>query len=128
MKKSFMARIADLTDGTSQTILIAEDAGMPELWQAGHLVPDYLIDCGGWAAWAGCQIQVQGSNADGTIKYGPCAINCTNDREIYAFHPGGANVLFADGSVRFLNANIGIQILARLCTRAGGEVVSDSDY
>jgi hypothetical protein len=37
-------------------------------------------------------------------------------------------VPFADGSVRFLNAIIRIQVLARLCTRAGGEVVSAGDY
>jgi prepilin-type processing-associated H-X9-DG protein len=55
-------------------------------------------------------------------------MNCTNEQEMYAFHPGGSNVLLADGSVRFLNAGIDIQVLARLCTRAGGEVVSETDY
>jgi prepilin-type N-terminal cleavage/methylation domain-containing protein/prepilin-type processing-associated H-X9-DG protein len=40
----------------------------------------------------------------------------------------GANTLFADGSVHFLKANMNIRILARLATRAGGEVVSGDDY
>jgi prepilin-type N-terminal cleavage/methylation domain-containing protein/prepilin-type processing-associated H-X9-DG protein len=128
MLQNFMARVADITDGTSQTILIAEDAGRPQIWHVGHLVPDQLSTCGAWGAWAGCQIQVKGATPDGTAKYGPCAVNCTNQQELYAFHPGGVNVLFADGSVRFLSANMGIQVLARLCTRAGGEVVSASDY
>ena len=29
-------------------------------------------------------------------------LNCTNDREVYCFHLGGANAGFADGSVHFL--------------------------
>ena len=49
-------------------------------------------------------------------------MNCTNDREVYSFHPGGANFVFADGSVHFLKAGMDIRILARLITRAGGEV------
>ena len=70
----------------------------------------------------------QGSSYDGATKPGPCAINCTNDREVYSFHPGGANAVFADGSVHFLQASIDVRILARLVTRAGGEGVSGSDF
>jgi prepilin-type processing-associated H-X9-DG protein len=57
------------------------------------------------------------------IKY-----NCTNDAEVYSFHPGGANAAFADGSVKFLKESLDIRIFARLVTRAGGEVVSAGDY
>jgi prepilin-type processing-associated H-X9-DG protein len=64
----------------------------------------------------------------GKPKLGPCAVNCTNDHEIYSFHPGAANVVFSDGSVRSLNANIDIRVLARLVTRAGGEVVDSSEF
>jgi prepilin-type processing-associated H-X9-DG protein len=55
-------------------------------------------------------------------------MNCTNDGEVYSFHPGGANAVFADGHVQFLPASMSIQTLAALVTRAGGEVVSTSDY
>src|SRR5262249_33574379 len=48
-------------------------------------------------------------------------------RRVYAFHPGGANAVFADGSVRFLKAGMSIRVLAALVTRAGGEVVSAGD-
>jgi prepilin-type processing-associated H-X9-DG protein len=42
----------------------------------------------------------------------------------YAFHPGIANVLFGDGSVRPLQANLDLFTLEHLITRAGDEVVS----
>ena len=57
-----------------------------------------------------------------------CALNCANDGEVYAFHPSGANVVFADSSVHFLRSGIDIRILAGLITWAGGEVVSNSDF
>ena len=52
----------------------------------------------------------------------------TTQLKVYSFHPGGANAVFADGSVHFLKASMDIRIFARLVTRAGGEVVSTGDY
>jgi prepilin-type N-terminal cleavage/methylation domain-containing protein/prepilin-type processing-associated H-X9-DG protein len=119
-------RLADILDGTSQTIFMAECAGRPALWQGRKPVPNVWLTGGPWASrnllWG------RGATPDGTAFYGPCAINCTNDREVYSFHTSGANVVFADGSVRFLRADIGIRVFARLVTRAGGEVVSDGDF
>ena len=43
---------------------------------------------------------------------------------VYAFHPTGANVGMADGSVRFVQQNMSVQTLGELATRAGGELVS----
>ncbi|MBX6315587.1 MAG: DUF1559 domain-containing protein [Isosphaeraceae bacterium] len=43
-------------------------------------------------------------------------------------HPGGANVLFADGSVRFIKNSIALNIWWGLGTRAGGEVLSSDSY
>ncbi len=120
-------RIAQITDGTSTTILVTEDAGRPRLWQAGGPGPDQTVGGGPWQS-PGNGFMLRGSNNDGTGLWGPCAINCTNDHEIYSFHNGGANAVFADGSVRFLKADMSIRILAALVTRAGGEVVSGSDY
>jgi hypothetical protein len=34
---------------------------------------------------------------------GNCVINCHNNNETFAFHPGGATHGFTDGSVRFLS-------------------------
>jgi prepilin-type N-terminal cleavage/methylation domain-containing protein/prepilin-type processing-associated H-X9-DG protein len=124
---NFMARFSDITDGTCETLLVAEQAGRPQLWRAGREIADGFSSGGPWASPPNT-LGVFGSTADGVTVPGPCAINCTNYTNIYSFHPGGANALFVDGSVHFLNAATDIRILARLVTRAGGEVVSGSDY
>jgi prepilin-type N-terminal cleavage/methylation domain-containing protein/prepilin-type processing-associated H-X9-DG protein len=127
MAENFMARHRDITDGTSNTLLIVEDAGRPRQWRVGTAGPDQTIEGGPWTS-GGNPIVLKGSTADGGQRLGPCAVNCTNDHEVYSFHPGGTNALLADGSVQFLKANIDIRILARLITRAGGEVLSATDY
>ena len=43
-------------------------------------------------------------------------------------HPGGANFLFADGSVKFLKNSISKVTYAALGSRAGGEVISADAY
>ena len=100
--------------------------GRPQLWQGRKQVPNSWLSGGPWASrnllWG------RGATWDGTAFFGPCAVNCTNDREVYSFHTGGANVVFADGHVHFLRESINIRVLARLITRAGGEVVSAGDF
>ena len=121
-------RLTDITDGTSNTLLLTEDAGRPRLWQAGKPGADpQALEGGPWDHYKG-PIILQGSSSDGTVQPGTCALNCTNDREVYAFHTGGANAVFADGSVHFLHAGMDIRILARLITRAGGEVVPPDGF
>jgi prepilin-type N-terminal cleavage/methylation domain-containing protein/prepilin-type processing-associated H-X9-DG protein len=124
-----MTRMTDITDGTSNTILLTEDAGRPQLWRDGWPVPGQAqaVEGGPWAGFK-TGITVMGSTPDGVRRPGPCAINCSNDHEVYSFHPGGANAVFADGSVRFLHKSMSIKTLAALVTRAGGEVVSGDDY
>jgi prepilin-type processing-associated H-X9-DG protein len=48
-------------------------------------------------------------------------INATNVGEAYSFHRGGAQFLFADGSIRFLREQIDAWVYISLCTRGGGE-------
>jgi prepilin-type N-terminal cleavage/methylation domain-containing protein/prepilin-type processing-associated H-X9-DG protein len=43
-------------------------------------------------------------------------------------HPGGANVLILDGSVRFMKSSVGLAAWIALGTRNGGEVVSADAY
>lgn len=43
-------------------------------------------------------------------------------------HPGGVNVAFADGSVRFIKDTVNVQSWWALGTRAGGETISADSY
>ena len=45
-----------------------------------------------------------------------------------SYHPGGVNVLFADGSVRFIKDSVNQMTWMALGTRAGGEVISSDSY
>jgi prepilin-type N-terminal cleavage/methylation domain-containing protein/prepilin-type processing-associated H-X9-DG protein len=129
MRRDQITPIVDISDGTSNTILVAEDAGRPTFYNAARqVVTDALPKEGGWADPNGA-FSIDGSepsgrhNPDGTIAAGSCALNCSNDSEVYSFHSGGANVVFADGSVHFLSSRTDLCVLAALATRAGGEVV-----
>jgi type II secretory pathway pseudopilin PulG len=118
--------MADFADGTTNTILIAECAGRPHLWQGRRVVPNKLVSGGSWASRN--LLFGRGATPDGTAPFGPCAVNCTNNREVYGFHPSGANTVFVDCSVHFLNASTDIRVFAGLVTRAGGESISAGDY
>jgi prepilin-type N-terminal cleavage/methylation domain-containing protein len=117
------SRFTDVTDGTSNSIAVAEVAGRPELWQFGRRKGD-VQPCGWAAANGNIPINLDGWKADGSGPWGPCGVNCSNVHEVYGFHFAGASVVMADGSVRFLRAGMPITTLAALVTRAGGEVVS----
>jgi prepilin-type N-terminal cleavage/methylation domain-containing protein/prepilin-type processing-associated H-X9-DG protein len=116
-----------ITDGTSNTMLLAECAGRNRRFIMGKEDPTQTWTAGPWAN-PDSRISVGGFNpASPADTTGPCAVNCINDKEIYAFHPGGANILLADGSVRFLKASTHIDTVLQLLTRARGDMVSGLD-
>ena len=116
--------IPELLDGASNTLMISEDAGRPDRWQAGKLItPQGQLD-GGWAD-DGCEYITHGYSADGTSNPGPCHTNCTNNNEVYSFHTGGAMHVMGDGSVRFIPANMDIRLFVKLLTRAGDDIVTN---
>jgi prepilin-type N-terminal cleavage/methylation domain-containing protein/prepilin-type processing-associated H-X9-DG protein len=140
------ARIADILDGTSNSLMLAEDAGRPSSYIRGHqLGPDLnqggiptTKDGFGWADING-GFSIDGALANGdqnsTNKttgvvtppatgggaLGTCLMNCSNDSEMYGFHSGGVMSLFADGHVRFLNENMGVQPFLAVVTMAMGD-------
>jgi hypothetical protein len=122
-------RLSDITDGVSQTILLAEIAGRPQLWQNGHntglLVDVNSTGFGGWGDGSSIAY-IFGSSDDGTTSPGPCAMNCSNAFGLYSFHIGGVNTVFVDASVHFISKNAGMHTtLIPLITRSGGEVIGD---
>jgi prepilin-type N-terminal cleavage/methylation domain-containing protein/prepilin-type processing-associated H-X9-DG protein len=116
-------RFTDITDGTSNTMILAECAGRNLRYVMGKQDPTATWTAGPWAN-PDSRINVGGFNpANYSDTAGPCVVNCINDKEIYAFHPGGANLCLADGSVRFLKASATMDLVLSLLTRARGEVI-----
>lgn len=90
------ARFANITDGTSNTIMIVE-----------------VVDSGiGWS-----------EPRDLSLDELPMEINTPGG--ISSRHPGGANVGIADGSVRFLSEDMAADQLRALITKSGGERLPD---
>ncbi|MBL9124778.1 MAG: DUF1559 domain-containing protein [Planctomycetaceae bacterium] len=122
LSKTRYTRAADISDGLSNSIMIAECAGRPQLWLIGKPYPNkHTSDGWGWAD-PNTGFSLAGRKASGLGDSGPCIITCSNDSEIYSFHNAGAMVCFADGSVQFIRETIQPAVLAGLCTRAGKEV------
>jgi len=118
---------ASITDGTSNTMMLAECAGRNRRFVMGKEDPSQTWTAGPWAN-PNSRLQIGGFNpADPSSPVGPCALNCINDKEIYAFHPNGANILMADGSVRFLKSTVHIDIVLQLLTRDRGEVNTNTN-
>jgi prepilin-type N-terminal cleavage/methylation domain-containing protein/prepilin-type processing-associated H-X9-DG protein len=134
-------RVDDITDGLSQSIVIVEDAGRPDHYitgRSGGPVPHSPGPCNDpvnnngvtGAAWADpkSNLPMHGFTRDGLRCGGPCPMNCSNNNEVYSFHRGGCNNLFADGAVKFIREDVSIGVYAALLTRAGKEIVGGTDY
>lgn len=113
--------IANITDGTSQTALMWETAGRPDLWKFGQRQPESQIQGGGWDDVWNAENWFAGSGANG------CAINCTNapNTGAYSFHTGGVSFLLCDGSARFLSENTSANIFANLVTYDSSRSIGD---
>ncbi len=123
-------RIRDIVDGTSKTIAVWESAGRNRVYLFGEIWTDSVrwADNDGDApihaehnAWAGnnaflCYTWTRDGDTDGSH-----VINATNYlSQPYAFHPDGANFLFADGAVHFLNEHIQATTFLSMLSIAGG--------
>ncbi len=94
--------LTEIPDGTSQTLMISEDSGFPDgQWINGRNVFDQAFPINKAPKW---------------------------ENDIRSDHGGGANGLFADGSARFLRETMALPVLAAICTRAGGELITDDDF
>lgn len=111
MRPNVISSMADILDGTSNTLWIAEDAGRPERLAARHLRLSGRATGGGWADRQN-EFVIDGYSPSGLESPGPCPINCSNNNEIYAFHPRGALGSFADASVRFLSEETEMRVVA----------------
>jgi prepilin-type processing-associated H-X9-DG protein len=132
--------LLQISDGLSNTIMIGEDAGAPSNYVFGKMIPQGVATGingvatptadWGWAD-GGFAYSINGADPvtgaiikqSATTGNPSCMINCNNNGELYSFHSGGVNVVFADGSVHFLSQSITVTTVAALVTKNGGEVL-----
>jgi prepilin-type N-terminal cleavage/methylation domain-containing protein/prepilin-type processing-associated H-X9-DG protein len=120
-------RLTAIGDGTSNTLILAEDAGRPAQYLVGKMVSATGFSGAGWAD-PNAEYGLDGTNPATGSGSGTCPINCSNDNEVYAFHTGGANILMCDGSVRFVSSSINIVVFGAMITANGGEVISGNAF
>jgi prepilin-type processing-associated H-X9-DG protein len=126
-------RLTDVTDGTSQSLLIGErpppGRALAGNWYT-HDVPEPSLPYTTGLEY-GTALPVRAATGIqpcvGPFHFGPGRIeNPCDSHHYWSLHPGGANFLFVDGSVHFLRYSAE-PILPALATRAGGESVTLPD-
>lgn len=129
---SSWTRIADVTDGLSSTIFIAEDVGRDERMQPAHIYADPFDGqprrIWRWAEPDNAIGVTKGINNNRSPQGGTATCpwttnNCGPCEEIFSFHSGGAHVLLGDGSVHFLTESLDLATLRALVTRSEAEVI-----
>ncbi|WP_435017592.1 DUF1559 domain-containing protein [Tundrisphaera sp. TA3] len=154
--KNSQTRISEAVDGTSNTVAFAEDAGRDPRYFCAYTDSGYNTATGWTAAYNGLSgsagkrrrfwrwadpasaIGVSGAinNKIRPMFNASTPFNTTSgvvvdagaNDEIFSYHPGGANVLMADGSVKFLKETTNPIVIRSIVTMNGGEVVSSDAF
>ncbi len=119
-------RLSGVTDGTSNTISAGESLPAQRAdnnvweWNSGANGTTIPINY-----FSGQSCTLPNSGWGGSNFGSRCAYANVGFK---SHHPGGANFLFVDGSVRFLKSSINIFTYCALGSRAAGEVVSADAY
>lgn len=116
--------LREATDGLSNTILWAPDAGRPDRWEDGKkrdFEPNGKESSPATGSrWA--------DPANEWWSHDICAgtlMNCNNENENYSFHVGGGMYAFADASVQYLSQDMDLDVQVSLHTRAGDDLTGN---
>lgn len=114
-----IVRMNDVTDGTSQTIMLGESPeGLHSIWIGHRNVFDQSAPISertsATSDWQSCNTSL--SSKPGNF--------CDFGQEFGSYHASGAQFLLVDGSAHFVSSSINPELLASLLSRSGGEVVS----
>ena len=122
-------RIRDVTDGTSNTMVVGEQSGTVNNvdlsnnyysgWSgAGPAVPP------GDTHWGAGNTSIRYRPNHQTASAGADTVY-TGNTILNSYHVGGIQVLMADGAVRFISDNLDFNTLSRLAVKDDGQVVGE---
>ncbi len=131
--------LRDLTDGASNTIIVAEQSGVVGSTSPVPISSNYG---GGWtgcfvsytvAGWPSGTPNVFATGVT-TVRFAPNTKTATANASsqpyetntiLNSFHVGGVNVMTADGAVRFVSDSVDISTLLTVCGRNDGLVAGE---
>lgn len=142
-------RIRDVTDGTSNTMMVGEQNGRLERLISGTYSD--LAASGTTHGWlmglrvSGTPPNLQPHSSDTdqrtfnltTVRYSPnqepfanqlfpgMGSNVGANNPLMSFHTGGIQILLGDGAVRFLSENVDLETFKMLATRDDGQVIGE---
>ncbi len=123
--------IAQILDGTSQTFAVGERSQNCSRGSWTGAVTNAAVPLVALQGGAGFDPEGGGALVLSHTgeNHGPNAPSGqAHGDQYWSLHPGGANFLFGDGSVRFIKEQIGFRIFQTLATKAGGEVLSADQF
>ena len=119
----------DVTDGVSNTIAVGEQKLYPSAVDAGHPTrypTPTGIASGPFFSWMSPFSLLSTVRGINTVDLDDIDWNSYYFQGFGSYHPGGANFLFADGSVHFVQETIDLWTFGRLGHRSDGEVVGNN--
>jgi prepilin-type processing-associated H-X9-DG protein len=137
-------KMRDITDGTTNTLMIGEQSDWGKNGAANFDIRS-ATQHGGWmgtgkTGWPGSGVDWTGDNRTfnlTTVRYkigqklriagatNGMETNCGVNKPIQSVHIGGAQVLLADGSVRFASDSLNLGLLKNLVNRNDDNVIGE---
>jgi len=132
------ATIASIDDGLSNTMLFSEvivgqskpknDLRGFSHWGGGCGFSGFLTPNTSKPDWLSNAGYCNYDPTTGNTINPPCTVTTRDMFAARSKHPGGVNVAFCDGSVKFIKNSISFPTYQALSTARGGEVVSSDSY